>query len=158
MSFQLSEQLDADANSAFAFYKKYVENFKYKFPTSVLAVLDNPDWYGGCDSKAPHDGVLKSVAIEGIGTESSYIELLISKPWVNLNIRLRYKGVFDFKLPNLGSLADTIEWRYEQFRYYDPHYAHGIKNKKMFTHDIEWVCGTIWHITASDIEVEWINA
>ena len=158
MSFQLSEQLDADATSAFAFYKKYVENFKYKFPASVLAVLDSSNWYGGFDSKAPHDGVLKSVAIESIGTESSYIELLIAKPWANLNIRLRYKDIFDFNLPSMGSLAGTIEWRYEQFRYYDPYLAHKIENKKMFTHDIEWVGGTIWNITASDIEVEWINA
>ena len=158
MSFQLSEQLDADATSAFAFYKKYVENFKHKFPPSVLSVLDNSNWYGGSASKAPHDGVLKNVVIEGIGTESSFIELLISKPWVNLNIRLRYQGVFDFEFPSLGWREADIEWRYEQFRYYDPYHTHGIKNKKMFTHDIEWMCGTIWHITASDIEVEWINA
>ncbi|MCL2309259.1 MAG: hypothetical protein FWC42_03140 [Proteobacteria bacterium] len=157
MSFQLSEQLDADATAAFAFYKKYIENFKHKFPASVLAVLDNPNWYGGCDSKAPHDGELKSVAIEGFGTESSYIELLISKPWINLNIRLRYKDVFDFDLPRPDILAEAVEWRYEQFRHYDPYDTHGVENKKMFTHDIEWACGAVWHITASDIEVEWIN-
>lgn len=156
MSLKLSEQIDADALAAFALYKKYLENFSYKFPASVLKLLDHPDWHGGCDSKSPHDASLKSFALTNIGTESSCFEMHLSKSDFCL-IRIQYFDVLEISIPCLGLTNSGKEWCYEQFRYFDPFHSHGIKEKKMFTHDIEWVGGVIWQITASKIEVTWTD-
>lgn len=156
MALKLSEQLDADPIAAFALYNKYVENYRYKFPESVLSVIENPQWRdGGCDSNSPHDAEFKNILFSGIGTERNRIELLISKPWLNLEIQVNYLGVFDFNLQGTGNLEKLPSWRYEQFRYYDPYHEYQIKNKKMFTHDIELHDGIVWNITASNIEVIW---
>ncbi len=155
MSLKLSSQLDADADVAFALYKKYFDKNRWLFPESVIEVMENSDWIGGVDSKSPHDGELKNISITGIGTNKSIIELLLFKSWRDLNIKVTYMEVLDFNLPSLGNLHESHEWRYEQFLYFDPYHSHGIKNKKMFTHDIEWQNGVIWSITASDIEVIW---
>src|SRR5688500_19012108 len=135
MTFQLSEQLDAYPATAFTLYKKYIENYRYKFPESVLALIENPDWAeGGKFSKAPHDGGLKSLLVEGFGTEKSRIELQLSKLWEDWEIQINYLDVFYFNLPDVGmTLGMFPSWRYEQFKYYDPYRPHGIKNKKMFT-------------------------
>jgi len=156
MTFKLSEQLDADAQTAFALYKKYVEHYRYKFPESVLSLIENPDWEGGYYSKSPHDGELKNLVISGIGTNESRLELQIAKPWADWEIQINYLDVFNFDLPDVGlTLAAFPSWRYEQFKFYDPYRPHGIQNKKMFTHQIEWVNGVVWSITASEIEVIW---
>ncbi len=155
MSLKLSEQLDADATTAFALYEKYVENNRWRFPESVLWIIENADWSGGYYSKSPHDGELKNILISGIGTKENRIELVISKPWEDLEIQINYLEVFDFNFPNVGLLEHFPSWRYEQFKYYDPYHTYGIKNKKMFIHEIEWVSGVIWSITASEIEVIW---
>ena len=156
MSLKLSEQLDADARTAFALYDKYIENNRRLFPESVLSIIENPDWYeGGKFSKSPHDGELKNILISGIGTKENRIELQISKPWEDLEIQINYLEVFDFNMTGVGVLEQFPSWRYEQFKYYDPHHSHGIKNKKMFIHEIEWVTGIVWSITASEIDVIW---
>jgi hypothetical protein len=155
MTFQLSPQLEADANSAFALYRKYVENFKYKFPSSVLELIANPDWYGGVSSKAPHDGLLSLFTLTKLDSESSQIELLVTKPWLNLTIRIRYVDVCEFNIGASGPPNALIEWRYEQFRFFDAFHAFQIKDKKYFTHDIELVDGTVWNITAANIDVRW---
>jgi len=156
MTLKLSEQLDADAGTAFALYKKYVENYRYKFPESVLSIIENPDWTdGGKFSKSPHDAELKNILISGIGTKENRIELQLSKPWEDLEIQINYLEVFDFNLPGVGILEQFPSWRYEQFKYYDLYRSHNIKNKKMFNHEIEWVTGIVWSITASEIEVIW---
>ena len=155
MTFKLSEQLDADGTTAFTLYQKYVENNRWRFPESVLSVIENPDWSGGYYSKSPHDGELKSILISGIGTKENRIELQISKLWEDVEIQINYLDVFDFNFPNIGLLEQFPSWRYEQFKFYDPYHKHGIKNKKMFIHEIEWVTGIVWSITASEIEVIW---
>jgi len=155
MTFQLSPQLDGDFNSAFALYRKYVENFKYKFPSSVLNLIANPDWYGGVESKAPHDGLVSLFTLTKVDSESSQIELVVTKPWLDLTIRIRYVDVCDFNISVSGRPGAPMEWRYEQFRYFDGFQAYGIKDKKLFTHDIELVDGTVWNITAADIDVRW---
>jgi hypothetical protein len=155
MTLKLSEQLEADAGTAVALYQKYVENYRFKFPESVISIIENPVWDGAYYSKSPHYGDLKDIIISGIGTKNNRIELQISKPWADLEIQINYLEVFDFNLPGVGLLEQFPSWRYDQFKYYDPFQKYGIKNKKMFTHEIEWVTGIVWTITASEIEVIW---
>lgn len=157
MALKLSEQLDADALAAFALYAKYLQTFRYKFPASVLALMENPDWSGGCMSNSPHDSWLTGMELSGVGTEECCLELHLSKPHLNLEIRIRYVGVMEMNMPIFKNIPQGNEWRYEQFRYFDPYHSHGIKNLKMFTHDIEWVDGDVWSITAREIAVEWVK-
>jgi len=155
MTFKLSEQSGADAQTAFTLYKKYLEYNRHQMPGSVIALIENPDWEGGYYSKSPHDGNLTNVIISGVGTKDCSIELQISKPSGDCEIQIRYQGVLDFNFNSIGNVGLFPSWRYEQFKYYNPYRQHGIKETNMFIHEIEWVNGTIWTITASEIEVIW---
>jgi hypothetical protein len=155
MTFKLSPQLAAHAPTAFELYKKYFEANRHQFPKSVIAVVENPDWQGGYDSKSPHDGHLTNLNISGVGTEECSIELHLSKPSGDCEISIKYLGVLNFNFESIENVRLFPSWRYEQFKYYNPYRQHGIKETNMFTHEIEWVNGTVWAITASGIEVVW---
>lgn len=160
MTFKLSKQLDSLKNPALFFdiYEQYIIDNANKFPESVTNLIRNPRWYGGSDSDAPYYSVLKSFSISDLGKDSASIILrLIKKEYVSdpIQIDILYKGVCRIDIPDQSFVTEhSLKWRYEQFLYYDSHINHDIKTP-MFTHQIEWVNGKVWSISAKDIEVVW---
>ena len=155
MTFQLSAQLNADANCAFELYRKYLKRFRNELPQSALTLFANPDWHGGFASKSPHDAELADVRIVAPGTTSCSVELSLAKAALGLKIFIQYSGVHDLQIQHSEATEKPMEWRYEQFRHVDVYSRFGKREKKLFTHDIEFVDGTIWSITAANIEVNW---
>src|SRR5690349_17034334 len=101
MTFILRAQLDVDVKMAVALYQKYIERNKRLFPESVLALLEHQDWQnGGKFSGHPHDGYLKNLSFDRVGEGKDTIELVISKPWADLNVHIKYKNVIDFDFPS----------------------------------------------------------
>lgn len=156
MTFILRAQLDADAKTALALYQKYVENNKRLFPKSVLALLENPDWQnGGNFSRYPHDGHLRNLFATSVNDEEG-IELIISKQQADVEIQIKYNNVIDFDFPSFGSGVKGFGiWAYDQFKFYNPYQEYGIKENRMFRHEIEWLGGVVWSITAAEIQVVW---
>lgn len=156
MTFILRAQLDADVKTALSLYQKYIDHNKRYFPESVLALLEHPDWQnGGNFSRYPHDGHLKDFSAFSDNGEEN-IKLIISKPQADVEIQIKYSNVIDFDFPSFGSgLKGFGRWAYDQFKFYNPYHDYGIKETKMFQHEIEWLGGVIWTVTAAEIEVVW---
>jgi hypothetical protein len=152
---KLSPQLDADALAAFNLYDKYFESNRHQMPKSVIDLNDNPNWHGGFDSKSPHDSILKSISIDGFNASNCKIQILLLKEQANCSLELTYSNVVEFSLPNFSKFDEETTWRYEQFRYFNPYHTYRIKETNMFIHDIEFVDGNIWSITAEEISVKW---
>ena len=154
MTFILRAQLDADVKTAFALYQKYIEHNKRLFPGSALALLEHPDWQnGGKFSRHPHDGYLKNLSFDRVEKQKDTIELVISKPWADLDVHIKYNYVIDFDFPSNSLVFNA--WGYDQFKFYNPYDKYGIKETNMFQHEIEWVGGVVWTVTAAEIEVIW---
>ena len=155
MSLKLSPQLDADPIAAFALYTAYFNANKRSFPKSIIPLIDHDQWNGGCMSDSPHDSLLTEIKLDALGSKDAEITIHLSKPHLDLEIIITYKGVLKFDFPEVFRIDEPLEWRYEQFLYFDPYKDFGIKNRKMFQHDIEWRTGDIWSIIASEIKVSW---
>ena len=163
MSFKLGDQLDhlGNPNLAFEMYRSYVEHNKHRFPASVIEVMANANWAGGSASNAPYYSDLESIEINDFGKSTASAKLIllkqdyVEKPFT---IEIIYKGLFRFEIPEHNKVSDAaLKWRYEQFLFFDPHHSHGLKDK-MFTHQIEWITGEIWSITARDVEIKWLHS
>ena len=161
MTFLLSPQLDSGANPNlhFELYKNYLENNRNNLPESVFDTLSNENWEGGSNSFSPYMSDLKSIRIENIGTNDSQCKLLfgkgdyLEKP---ILIELIYRQLLESDFPNSGGLLKGYPktWRYNQFLVFDAWREHEEKGK-FFTHQIEFVGGCIWSISAGEIEVNW---
>lgn len=161
MTFKLSEQIDHIGNPKLPFemYQNYVEENKWRFPESVLQVMESEKWY-------PYDTGLLSIEISGFDTSASFSNTPSSFLKMTLlntddidnqyKIELTYKGLFDFSFPRTGCYSQ-LRWRYEEILFFDAYQSHGIKDK-MFTQKIEWVGGIVWSITARELEMRCINS
>lgn len=162
MALKLSAQLDdaGNPNLTFELYKSYIDYNKWRIPMSALELIANPDWTGGSQSKSPYYSDLVSVEIRDLGSQQAELKLSLTKDMyveTPLSIVITYQGLFDLEIQSTPGLSETeTKWRYEQFLYFDPYPEHAIKDK-MFVHQIEWINGTIWSITARDIRVEWME-
>lgn len=162
MTFVLSPQLDSGANSKlhWELYKSYLENNKRLIPDSVFKVIEHENWKGGSDTFSPFMSDLKSVEIKNINTKDSMCKLVFEKgDYLEqpILIEIIYRGLLQTDLPNSGSLkADFFpkRWRNNQFLVFDAWRAYEEKGN-YFTHQIEFVGGCIWSITANEIEVSW---
>jgi hypothetical protein len=127
-------------------------------PESALSIIAHPDWSGGSQSKAPYYSHLVSTELHGVGTSGARLKLTLHKDEyvpTPLNIMINYDGLLVLDIPSTDRLSESeLIWRYEQFLYFDAYHRYQIKDK-LFTHQIEWVGGYIWSITARRIEVEW---
>lgn len=162
MTFKLSEQLDSlkDPSLFFDIYNLYLKDNFTKFPRSVLELLENNNWHGGSASNAPYYSDLESFSISDLRTKLANATLkLVKNEYVAqpFEIEIVYKGVFKVDIPNEKFISERpLKWRYEQFLFYDASKIDKIEGQ-MFTHQIEWVGGKIWSISARDIEVSWRN-
>ena len=160
MTFKLGALLDdsGDPNLTFKLYDAYIEYNRWRFPESALEVIAHPDWVGGSQSRAPYYSELNSLEIKDLGKVNAELRLtLIKDMYVEtpLKILITYQGLFELDIPSTGRLSEsTLQWRLEQFLYFDVYHTHKIKDK-LFTHQIEWTNGSIWSITARNIGVEW---
>lgn len=161
MTFKLSGQLDHIDNPKLPFklYQHYVEKNKHRFPKSVLKVMESEKWY-------PYDTTLASMEITGFPIVGS-AESLEQKPTLKLvldntddienrhQIELIYTGLFEFEMPKTS--YNSLTFRYEEILFFSAYHSHDIKDK-MFTHKIEWVDGTVWSITARELEMRCITS
>ena len=159
MTFKLSDQLDHIGNPRLPFelYQNYVEENKHRFPESVLKVMRAEKWY-------PYDTNLASMEITGFPVVGS-AKSLEQKPTLKLvldntddienryQVELTYIGLFEFEIPK--TTANSLIFRYEEVLFFSAYHSHDIKDK-MFTHKIEWVGGTVWSITARELEMRCI--
>ncbi len=157
---KLSAQLDdvGNPNLPFELYKSYINHNKWRIPQSALDIIACTDWSGGSDSKAPYYSHLTDMQISDLGSPESTLKLLLQKDmYVDspFQLEITYKGLFALDIPKHEIFPEqSLIWRYEQFLYFDAYHSAGIKNK-LFTHQIEWVTGQVWSITAREIEVLW---
>lgn len=161
MSFKLSAQLDevGNPNLPFQMYASYLENNKHRFPKSVIDVISNPNWSGGSQSNSPYYGQLVKVKIQNIGNSTASLKLTLRKEMYvpkPFHVELLYSGLLKLNIPNQNNLSSNMTWRYEQFLYFDDYKNHTPQDK-FFTHQIEWVSGEIWSITAREIDVKCID-
>lgn len=160
MSFKLSAQLDdaGDSRLAFKLYESYIEKNRWRIPESALKVIAHEDWSGGSDSKAPYYSQLSSIELTNLCSPSAEIKLRLFKDIhaeKDFFLEITYKGVFALDIPSQQELSESpLIWRYEQFLYFSAYASHSIEDK-FFKHQIEWVGGSIWSITARSIEVQW---
>ena len=163
MSLKLSGQLDnaGDPNLAFKLYESYIDYNKWRIPESALRIIAHPDWSGGSQSEAPYYSHLVSTELDGVGTRGARLKLTLLKDEyvpTPVNILINYHGLLELDIPSSDRLSESkLIWRYEQFLYSDAYHRYQIKDK-LFNHQIEWVGGYVWSITARHIEVEWKEA
>ncbi len=161
MTFVLSAQLDSgvDPNMPWKIYQSYLKNNKKHIPGSVYETIENPNWQGGSQSWSPYMADLKDIEFRNIGTNTSSCKLVfqkhecLEKP---IEIGLEYKGLLEIDFPRSGGMSHDFAktWRYHQFLVCDAWAQYGLKGK-YFTHQIEFVGGLIWSISASEIQVNW---
>lgn len=162
MTFKLSQQLDniGNPNLPFELYKNYIEHNRKKFPQSVLDVINEERWSGGSRSEAPYYSDLESFLVENVNKSSPSARMVLSKSKYveqEFKIQIDYEGLFGMDIPAQTDIShQTLTWRYDQFLFFDGYHSHGIKDK-MFTHQIEWIDGNIWSVTARNINITWIN-
>ncbi len=160
MTFKLGAQLDdsGDSRLSFKLYESYIEKNKWRIPESALAVIAHPDWSGGSQSKAPYYSQLESFELINLCGPSAELKLSLFKDIdaeKDFYLEITYKGIFALDIPSQQELSESpLIWRYEQFLYFSAYSSHEIEDK-MFKHQIEWVGGSIWSITARSIEVQW---
>ena len=162
MAFKLSEQLNNVGNQKLPIelYQSYVEHNKHKFPKSVLKVMELESWSGGSASNAPYNSELQRIEILDYGKSTASLKMyLLKQDYVEqpFTIEINYKGLFKLNIPEQDVISEkALKWRYEEILFFDPYHSHKLKDK-MFTHNIEWVNGDIWSITAREFEVKWVD-
>jgi hypothetical protein len=161
MTFVLSPQLDSGANPNlhWELYKSYLENNRKDIPESVFETISHPNWEGGSNSYSPYMSDVKSFALTNIGTTESHCRLVLTKGdylQQPIEIEIEYSGLLDIDLPNSGGLRDGFvkTWRYHQFLVCDAWARYEVEGK-YFTHQIEFVGGLVWSISASRIQAYW---
>jgi len=158
MTFKLSAQLDfaEDPRKPFEKYRSYIKENGHKFPKSVLDLIGNEKWSGGSDSVAPYYSEVNVVQVRDLGKPEAELELNLHKEMYTpslIEISIKYRGLIDVHIPTLMDLdCNKMIWRYDQFLL-----EKSETDQKIFKHQIEWVGGDIWSITASDIKVSWKN-
>lgn len=138
-------------------YDSYIKSNRWRFPESCLNVIEHPEWVGGSTSRAPYYSDLVSVDVDGIGSPTGQLKLALHKHlYVDppFTIEITYDGLFDLEIPSNSGYDAALTWRYDQFLFFDAYRSHNLKDK-FFTHQIEWVQGTVWSMTAREITVQW---
>lgn len=160
MTFKLSRQLDCvdNANLPFALYRSYIDHNRSRFPQSALSLIEHPDWSRASQPKAPYNSEVMGVALTNFGKPQAALRLLLlKKNYVEepFHIEIVYKGLLQLDIPQQDMISiNPLIWRYEQFLYYEEARAQRVE-EKVFTHQVEWLSGEVWSITAQDIEVRW---
>jgi hypothetical protein len=160
VTFKLSAQLDdvGDPRYAFKLYESYIEKNKWRIPESALEIIAHPDWSGGSQSNAPYQSQVVSVQLTNLGSTSAAFKLTLFKEMyveIPFSLEITYEGLFALNIPSQQEISESaLIWRYDQFLYFSAYHSHEIKDK-FFTHQIEWVGGSIWSITARNIGAQW---
>lgn len=149
MSFILGEQRDVDCLLAFELYRKYLNEFEWKFPPSAYALASSDWWYDCHDKRCPHDGRVQRVEFREIEIPNERNELEISislaGAWGGESHEIVYSGVTDYHLSSAkrGSAGGRSFWRYDEFQ---------ISDGGQLRHEIEWGDDARWEIQCRDIQ------
>jgi hypothetical protein len=160
MTFKLGAQLDdiGDPNLPFKLYESYIKENRRHFPDSVLEIIAHPGWSGGSASRAPYYSGLVSVVLDNLGNPKAELKLTLLKEMYvekSFHIEIIYKGLYALDIPSHKEFTEKpLIWRYEEFLKFNTNPSFGIEDK-IFTHQIEWTDGSIWSVSARDIEVQW---
>lgn len=158
MAFILSAQRDngssEDLGANWKRYQAHLKAAEDRLPSSAFKLATSDWWYAFDRPEAPHDSRLLGVRIRDVGAgtyesnSKSEIEVELHSAYEGV-IRLRYPTVYQYSL-TMPDAADGVhnDWRYDEFRVTDA--------PDRIVHVIEWACGAIWQIEASDLIHEYI--
>ena len=158
MAFILSAQRDngsfEDLRGNWERYRAHLKAAEDRLPSSAFKLATSDWWYAFDRPEAPHDSRLLGVRIRDVGAGTyesnsrSEIEVELQSAYEGV-IRLHYPTVYQYSL-TMPAGADGVhnDWRYDEFRVTD--------SPGRIVHVIEWVCGAVWQIEASDLIHEYI--